>query len=78
MLKISKVADDGPGKDQVKKDDEVIVVPAYKAAGKAVDWTDKPSVIAAGAYYLTEGDNVYVRLDTLTGKSWSAGYIERR
>jgi len=78
VLKVSKPAEDGPNKDKVKKDDQIIVVPTYKIAGKHVDLADEPSVMNAGAFYLAEGDSVIVRLDTLEGKMWKAGYIERR
>ena len=78
ILKVSKPADDGPNKDKVKKDDQVVVSPVYKMAATAPDWKDSATVVNAGAYYLTESDNVYVRLDTLDGKTWKVGYIERR
>jgi hypothetical protein len=78
VLKVQKAAEEGPNKDKVKKDDPIIVVPQYKLAGKTVDLADTPSVMNAGAYYLAEGDSVYVRLDALEGKIWKAGYLERR
>jgi len=78
VLKVTKVAEDGPNKDKVKKDDQLIVVPNYKLAAKRVDLGDQPSVQNAGAFYLVDGDTVFVRLDTLEGKIWKAGYIERR
>ncbi|MCC6810583.1 MAG: hypothetical protein IT381_24345 [Deltaproteobacteria bacterium] len=78
VLKVTKPAEDGPNKDKAAKDAQIIVVPTYKAAGKTVDLSDAPSVLNAGAYYLAEGDNVYVRLDAQDGKVWKAGYIERR
>lgn len=78
ILKVSKPAEDGPNKDKAAKDAQIIVSPVYKMAGASPDWKDAATVLNAGAFYLTEGDNVYVRLDTLDGKTWKVGYIERR
>lgn len=78
VVKVTKPADDGPNKDKVKKDDQLILAPNYKLAGKTVDLADNDSVLNAGAFYLAEGDTVYVRLDALTGKVWKVAYIERK
>lgn len=78
VLKVTKPAEDGPNKDKAAKDAQIIVVPTYKVAGKTVDLADQASVLNAGAYYLAEGDTVFVRIDTQEGKLWKAGYIERR
>jgi hypothetical protein len=78
VLKVTKPADDGPNKDKAKKDGQIIVIPQYKMSGKTVDLGDPGSVLNAGAYFLAEGDVVYVRLDSQDGKFWKAGYIERR
>jgi hypothetical protein len=78
VLKVTKPAEDGPNKDKAPKDAQIIVMPTYKVAGKHVDLADNESVLNAGAYYLAEGDTVFVRLDAQEGKLWKAGYIERR
>jgi len=78
VLKVAKPAEDGPNKDKAAKDAQLIVTPMYKMAGTAPDWKDAATVLNAGAFYLVESDNVYVRLDTLDGKTWKVGYIERR
>lgn len=78
VLKVTKAAEDGPNKDKAAKDAQIIVVPTYKLNGKTVDLADQPSVLNAGAFYLAEGDTVFVRLDAQDGKLWKAGYIERR
>lgn len=76
VLKVTKPAEDGPNKSA--KDAQLIVVPSYKLAGKTVDLADQSSVLNAGAFFLAEGDTVFVRLDGQEGKLWKAGYIERR
>lgn len=78
VVKVTKPAEDGPNKDKVKKDDQLIIVPNYKMAGKTVDLADNDSVMNAGAFYLVDGDTVFVRLDALNGKIWKAAYIERK
>lgn len=86
VLKVTKVAEDGPNKDKAKKDEQLIVSPMYKTVAGAPsgqpagtpDWKDAATVMNAGAFYLTESDNVYVRLESLDGKIWKVGYIERR
>jgi len=78
VVKVTKAAEDGPNKDKVKKDDQLILFPNYKLAGKTVDMTDHDSVMNAGSFYLEEGDTVYVRLDSQAGKSWKVAYIERK
>ena len=76
VLKVTKPAEDGANKS--KKDEQLIVVPSYKLAGKTVDLADQASVLNAGAFFLAEGDTVFVRLDAKEGKIWKAAYIERR
>ncbi len=78
VLKVQKVADEGPNKDKVKKEDKIIVLPQYKFSGKNVDLGDSSTTLNAGAYYLAPQDVVYVRLDAQEGRLWKAGYIERR
>ncbi len=76
-LKIRKPATDGAGKS-VKKNSEIVVVPAMKFSGKSADLTDEATLMNAGAYYLQRGDRVMVRLGEKKGSVWSAEYIERR
>jgi hypothetical protein len=76
VLKVVKPAEDGPNKSA--KDAQIIVVPNYKLAGKTVDLADQASVLNAGAFFLAEGDTVFVRLEAQEGKLWKAAYIERR
>jgi hypothetical protein len=78
VVKVMKPAEDGPKKDKVKKDDQLIIMPTYKLTGKAVDLASKDTVLNAGAYYLTDNDIIAVRLGELKGKIWSAEYVERK
>lgn len=77
VLKVLKPATKGAGKD-IAKDAQLIVTPTYKFAGKAADLSDEATTLNAGAYYLAEGDTVFVRLDAKTGNVWKASYVERR
>jgi len=76
-VKVTRAAKEGDGKT-IMKNTVLVVVPDFKISGGGVDFTDPQTARNAGAWYLSRGDKVMIRLGKQVGKVWHAQYIERR
>jgi hypothetical protein len=78
VVKITKSAKEGAGKE-LKKNTQITIIPKYqKASDGAVDLAQAETLLNAGAYFLLPGDKIMLRVAKTRGALLEAEYLERK
>ena len=78
VLKVTKSAKKGVGKE-LKKNSQITIIPKYqKASDGDIDLTDAQTLRNTSAYFFLPGDKIVLRVPKATGALLEAEYLERK